>query len=224
MPRHFLLLLLAWAAPVGAVPAHIDHIMIGVPDLDRGIATIERRTGVRAKYGGAHPGKGTRNAVLSLGNSTYLELIAPNPAEPIRSPAIETLKRLTAPTSLRWAITVSDPKALKAKLAGTGFQLSPPEAGARRLPDGPMLRWRTFDVRHLDDPVAPFFIQWADPSLHPSRTAPQGCTLRSLSLFEPAPARLRRLLVRLNLPVSVAGGKPAIRVRLSCPGGEVALG
>ncbi|MGC1905543.1 MAG: VOC family protein, partial [Candidatus Acidiferrum sp.] len=37
-------------------PILLDHILLGSSDLDDGIAFVERRTGVRAAFGGVHPG------------------------------------------------------------------------------------------------------------------------------------------------------------------------
>src|SRR5688572_11066079 len=59
-------------------PIGIDHILIGVPDLERTVDDLAKALGVRPVYGGKHP-RGTHNALLSLGPHTYLEFIALQP-------------------------------------------------------------------------------------------------------------------------------------------------
>jgi hypothetical protein len=93
MKSLFLMLMgLAYGSLVHAAPpepraaaAHVDHLILGARDLDEGIRRLEEQTGVRPKVGGEHPGRGTRNALVSLGKSLYIEILAPQVNAPIRA-------------------------------------------------------------------------------------------------------------------------------------------
>ena len=54
--------------------SRIDHVMICVPDLERGMETY-RRLGFNISAGGVHAGKGTHNAI-AFNQDDYLELLA----------------------------------------------------------------------------------------------------------------------------------------------------
>jgi hypothetical protein len=208
-----------------ATRAHVDHVIIGTSDLEWGMATLERLTGVRPVVGGAHPGQGTRNALLSLGDGTYLELYAPNPAETVVSPEVGELRLLTGLKPLGWAIAPGDDAAMRSALAAQGFALGAPEAGSRARPDGSVLQWETFGFDHFDDALAPFFIRWQQPAdMHPSRTSPGGCRLVAIHLREQAPGRLADALRPLRLAVTVAKAREQrMEVDLACPNGPVSF-
>ena len=54
----------------------VDHLVWYSADLATGEKHFSGWTDVAPAFGGAHPGQGTRNSVLSLGDSTYIEILA----------------------------------------------------------------------------------------------------------------------------------------------------
>ena len=151
----------------------VDHILLGVPAVDRGIDWIDKRLGVHAAIGGVHPDAGTRNALLSLGHDHYLEIIAPDPAQPAANDQ-RHLRQLSGPRLITFAVTTNDIDSIAAKARKARLEVSGPNDGSRRLPSGTMLRWQTLAVRNdlggdVIQPV-PFFIQWSVGSPHLLRT------------------------------------------------------
>ena len=200
----------------------VDHVIVGTSDLDAAIADIEQRTGVRPVIGGVHPGRGTRNALLSLGAGTYLEIVAPDPAQTVDTEDLRALRALERPTPFGWAVSADSEAALRAILSGANIATTEPKPGSRAKPDGSVLRWVTFDYAELDNPHAPFFIVWADPALHPSRTSPGGCRLSGLAIESPDAAAMSRAIAPLGLAAPVtAAAEGRMRLSLSCPKGEV---
>ena len=201
----------------------IDHLIVGARDLDAAVEELSRRTGVRASFGGEHPGRGTHNALLSLGDGAYLEILAPNPREASTLPVVGELQALENPTPIGWAVTVDDVARTRSMLEAHGLRLSPTRPGSRERPDGGRLEWETFGIAVPEHALAPFFIRWGASTPHPSTTSPAGCTLRSLSFTDPQ-GSLASMLSPLELPVTVSPGpEPRMRVVLSCPGGTVEL-
>lgn len=91
-----------------------------------------------------HPDRGTANALLSLGERHYLEIMAPDPkgkAVPAwAAKQLDVLKALASPRLITWAIHPRDIDALANQLRASGMQVLGPFPGPRTRPDGGVLK------------------------------------------------------------------------------------
>ncbi|HSQ32388.1 MAG TPA: VOC family protein [Gemmatimonadaceae bacterium] len=186
------------------ISSSVDHLVYATVDLDRGIRELESLLGVRATDGGRHPGRGTRNALLALGDDTYLEVIAPDPDQP--PPPSErwfAIDRLTTSRLVAWAAKTSDVDAVHDRALQQGVPLGDVRAGSRRQPDGVELSWRFTDPGHVVAAgVVPFFIDWGQ-SPHPARSAAKGATLVELRAEHPDAPTVRRMFETLGIQIFV---------------------
>jgi hypothetical protein len=226
---------LPYAQPAGRQPqaaagsstllSRIDHLVYATPDLQAGIDAIERQLGVEATPGGQHPGLGTRNALVALGPTNYLEIIGPDPEQPTPSgPRRFGIDGLKAPTIVRWVVKSNELEAIRAGAAKASVTLGPVASGSRKRPDGVTLAWRYTDPAVVvADGLIPFFIDWGT-SPHPALTAARGATLVQLRAEHPAAPRVQKMLddLRLDLRVSQASA-PAIIATIDSPKGRVEL-
>jgi hypothetical protein len=211
---------------VPAVSA-VDHLLLGVSNLDHGIAWVEKSTGVKAVVGGSHPGMGTRNALIALGGRRYLEIIAPDPAQTAFKFRID-VRKLSEPRLITWAAGTKDIDAVAKKAREFGFETFGPQKGSRARPDGKILRWKTFGVMNRlgaegVEPI-PFFIEWAADSLHPSQDSPKGCELLAFEVEHSKPADVKDALAKLGIEAKVkAGVRVDLTATLRTPKGTVKL-
>ena len=199
-----------WAA--AKVPTLLDHILLGCNDLDRGISFVEEATGVRAAFGGVHPGAGTRNALLSLGENRYLEIIAPDPKQPASADS-RNLRRLTEePAIVGWAAHRANLDAFASLLKQQGFDVEGPIPGSRKRPDGRVLTWKVMRLKGDSTQLLPFFIEWSAESIHPSIDSPHGCELLRFEARAPdADARVVSSQWKaLKLDMPLAEGKNSL--------------
>jgi len=204
-----LVIAVALTACASTPPPHVDHIMLGVSDLDRGIQELQSLTGIRAVYGGEHPNRGTHNALVSLGADTYIEVIAPRAGATV-SADLAGLAKLEHLTPVGWAVG-----ATREQVERSGMKTTVPQAGSRRKPSGDVLHWETFGLAQpLEN--APFFIRWSDPAKHPAKTSPGGCSLGGLEFDDPNAGELTRVIRALGFDFPVATGTAAMRVTLRC--------
>jgi Glyoxalase-like domain len=205
--------------------AKVDHLVYATLDLNRGVEEIEKLLGVRATPGGRHPGRGTRNALITLGPAAYLEIIAPDPEQPPpKTPRPFGIDGLKESRLVAWAAKGVDIERLRDEAARKGVRLGEVISGSRRRTDGVLLSWRYTDPRTvLADGLVPFFIDWGE-SPHPAKTAAQGATLIALRAEHPDAQGVQRLLRELGLDLPVqAGATPALIAIIDGPRGRVTL-
>jgi hypothetical protein len=201
----------------------IDHLVYAAPDLQATVADIEERFGVRARIGGRHPGRGTRNALLALGPQTYLEIIAPDPEQPESAVSRPFGLDGAGPGRLvGWALACEDIDAAVAGARGNGYDPGDVIDGQRTEPAGTMLRWR-MTSGELAGGLAPFLISWGDTE-HPARSAPRGLTLEAFHIEHPDPPSLQPALNALGVDATIKPAAAAgLVARLSGPNGSMVL-
>ncbi len=138
----------------------IDHVMICVADLPKAIETY-RRIGFDVKPGGAHPGRGTENA-LAWFREDYIELLGVRAGEQgAASPAL--LEFIARGGGLRYVAIQSDDLASDvAAMRRRGVDVSEPAPGGRKTPAGQEFRWTAAQLGPAN-PLPIFFIQHLTP-------------------------------------------------------------
>jgi hypothetical protein len=195
--------------------------LIATPDLETGRDYAENLFGERPVIGGSHPGQGSRNALLGLEDDTYIEIIAPDPAQPSDLPLSRFLAALEAPAFAWWCARCDELDALRDILLAAGLDAGHIEPWSRQVPDGPPLRWRLLmpDERRLGAAL-PFFISWDDMERHPARHLPVVGRLSQFSIEHPQAAVLRMLPPGIE---STAAAGKAVSATIEAETGAVTL-
>jgi hypothetical protein len=205
------------------VPALLDHIILGCNDLDKGIEFVHDGTGVLPAMGGVHPGRGTRNALLSLGERRYLEIIAPDPAQS-EIVYFPQLRAMTDPRLIGWAVHPPDIAALAKLLRENKVEFAGPTDGSRKRPDGLVLNWKTINLADDRHGILPFFIEWSADSVHPSKDASAKCTLDFFEILSADPEELSTTLKRIGIDFPVErSDKARLQAMISGPKGDLKL-
>jgi catechol 2,3-dioxygenase-like lactoylglutathione lyase family enzyme len=148
----------------------LDHVMICVPDLARGIEAY-RRLGFGVHAGGAHSSGGTENAVAFL-QEDYLELLGVRQGHAHETSA-GLREFLAGGGGLRYLCVQSDDLAADvAAMRARGVEVGDPEDGGRRTPAGQELRWRAASLGSRN-PLPIFFVQHLTPLGERRRQVPR---------------------------------------------------
>ncbi|MBX2970526.1 MAG: VOC family protein [Cyclobacteriaceae bacterium] len=194
----------------------IDHIILVVNDLDKGMQQFEELTGVKPVFGGKHPNSFTQNALVALDGKAYIEILAPR----TDVPTPDWIMQFRSLTPSGWAVYTEDIEATRKKLAGMGFSVSEVMSGARAKPDGNMLSWSTMGFTNKDTQVFPFFIQWGEDTVHPATSSPTGCSIMKFEITS-EDKDIDNLNEHFKLGISTASGGTRLVLRLRTPKGVV---
>lgn len=197
-------------------------VLFAVTELGEAAHMIDERFGLSSIEGGRHPGWGTANRIVPLGDA-YLELIAVvDPVEARISLFGRWIQKAVAGRPIGWAVRTRDIDAVGRRL---GLAV---ESGSRTTPSGSVLRWRSAGVETAAaEPSLPFFIEWSADTTHPGTIGMH---------HRIGPVHLNRLEVRGDSrrladwlggeepPVVVMPGDPGVsRVVLSANGRELVV-
>ena len=161
---------------------HIDHLVYCVKDLEKAISFIEMKTGFKASIGGKHRGKGTKNALINLGEKCYLEILA-----------IDGLNSEVSPPRWMGIDFIKEPKITRICLKSKNLRkdqhiikqynanLGEIDQGSRATVNGEILHWKMILplAKPEVDPI-PFMVDWSESEMHPTENLPKQCKLIDL--------------------------------------------
>lgn len=178
--------------------ARLDHLVVTAPSLAAGVEWVVAFLGVPLEAGGAHARMGTHNALLRLGASTYLEVLAIDPAgaAPKRPRwfGLDGMSPGAAPRLAAWVARTDEIRRSVAECPSAYGAIEPMSRGRHEWlitvpPDGSLLAGGTL----------PFLIEWTS-NPHPAQgLADQGCSLSRLDLHSTEPEALAASLECLGL-------------------------
>lgn len=204
---------------------NIDHLVYGVRDLAAAVDEIERQTGVRPAEGGRHLGRGTRNYLLGLSPTAYLEVIGlddDNPAADGQSIPFR-LDELDRDRIVTWAIHPADIDGALVKSRRHGADHGKLTPMSRVDADGNELHWTL--ASSPDAPyggLAPFLIDWGE-STQPAASGIPRAELTDLQITSPDADTLNALYQDLRLDVRAEQGETAMKATITGPKGSIVL-
>jgi glyoxalase-like protein len=206
-------------------PVEIDHVLIAVTDLAIAAREIEERHGLASIEGGRHPGWGTANRIVPLGDA-YLELVAVvDEAEAKQSVFGDWVGNgASIPGQpIGWAVRTTEINEVGRRLGLTV------RTGSRLTPTGERLEWRAVGMEEAAAQGSlPFFIEWGQGTRFPGHALVRhqhSTPSISAILIHGDADRLAHWLDGQRLPLIVSPGKSMVAgVILSRAGREIVLG
>ncbi len=157
----------------------LDHVIIGVRDLDAATEIFREKLGLMSSGGGVHATGGTANRIIVIGD-TYLELITVRTPSEAQASIVERLAK--GEGYLNFVLSSNDMQADSKAMKARGVSLVGPETGSLKAGDGRVRSWSRTNIERPDlTQHYPFLIQhdstgeerrsrlagWTTPPRHP---------------------------------------------------------
>lgn len=137
-----------------------DHLIIAVDDLNAAMADYQS-LGFTVYYGGRHASGTTHNALISLSDGSYLELIARTGSEPIATSATDFAWFLNGGERIAgYALCAEDLRSHVDAMREAGLTVAEPKEGQRVREDGFILKWKLTSV---DGSISPLLLEDITP-------------------------------------------------------------
>jgi len=202
----------------------IDHIVYAVPNLEDACQELESALGVKPVFGGYHKTKGTKNALLNLGDSCYLEILAVDESnkeiEGARWMGVDLIKK---PCITRWAIKSDNLPDDQLKLQMYHADMGEIFGGSRQTPNGDLLEWNMIlPLAAPEIELAPFMVHWSKNSIHPTENLTQICPLVSIEFRHNNPTKVQHVFDELGLEQNInKGSETDIKIQIKAASGEI---
>lgn len=199
----------------------IDHIVLAAPDLEEAMQQFEKETGIGAVIAGSINGLGIKTARISFNDSSYIEIIAPDPKSAGPIGQLLKSKGLTELTPFHYAIRTSRCEELKDEVKE--FKYVPDHItmfGGEK--DGTPRKWELlFLYGHKIGGTCPYFVNWSN-SPHPCAKLPVVGKLKKFTVRAPEDDPVHSLLEHVNVKgLNVEVGKTKLSFQFSSPEGTV---
>ena len=157
----------------------LDHVIIGVRDLDEATRIFRDKLGLVPSGGGVHTNGGTANRIIVIGD-TYLELIAVRTPHEAQQSMVDRLA--TGEGYLNFALASNNIQADSSAMRERNIAIIGPKQGALNAGEGHTRAWQRMDIERPDlTQHYPFLIQhdsageerrsrlagWTTPPIHP---------------------------------------------------------
>ncbi len=148
--------------PPKEVVLQVDHVSVCGANLDA-LRQMFADVGLAPDFGGPHGNGITQMAAVGFDDGTYIELIAPiKPGVTAGAPWAKYMS--DEAVTCAWAVGTTDAAAEVDRLKKAGVQVSAPEHGNRKRPDGMSVEWMMAGVGSGTlGSTLPFFIEDLTP-------------------------------------------------------------